>query len=282
MFADYHVHCEFSDDSVYPMRDVCADAVSLGLDEICFTDHVDYGVKPEVEEYRRNPSCAPVIDGQPHTNVDYPSYFASIDAVREEFAGKLTIRAGFELGTQSHTVELNHALVERYRGKIDFTICSIHQVGNKEFWTGEFQQGRTQAEYNMAYYEELLRVVENFDDYCVLGHMDLIKRYDPAGIYPFEKTRDIIAAILERVIADGRGIELNTSSFRYGLPDLQPCTEILKLYRELGGRILTIGSDSHKPEHLAAHLAEVRERLRELGYTEFCTYENMRPIFHAL
>ena len=65
MFADYHVHCEFSDDSVYPMVDVCADAVDLGLDELCFTDHVDYGIKPDVEEYRLDPSCARVQDGVP-------------------------------------------------------------------------------------------------------------------------------------------------------------------------------------------------------------------------
>ncbi|WP_415961411.1 hypothetical protein [Collinsella tanakaei] len=71
-------------------------------------------------------------------------------------------------------------------------------------------------------------------------------------------------------------------SFRYGLPDLQPCTQTLKLYRELGGRVITFGSDSRKPEHLGAHIPEVRERLRNLGFTEFCTYRHMQPVFHAL
>ncbi len=282
MLADYHVHCEFSDDSDYPMADVCADACELGLDEICFTDHVDYGIKPDVDEYRRDPSCAPVVDGQPITNVDYPAYFARIDQLRAEFDGRLAIKAGLELGVQSHRVDQNHALVEAWKDRLDFVICSIHEVGDLELWPGDFLRGRAQLEYNMAYYEELLRVVETFKDYSVLGHLDLIRRYDPAGELPFEKTRDVVAAILERVIADGRGIELNTSSFRYGLADLQPSCDVLRLYRDLGGRILTVGSDSHKPEHLAAHVEECHGRLRELGFTEFCTFDHMQPTFWPL
>ena len=94
--------------------------------------------------------------------------------------------------------------------------------------------------------------------------------------------RDVIAAILEQVIADGKGIELNTSSFRYGLPDLQPCTEILRLYLDLGGSVLTLGSDSHEPAHLAAHIGEVRERLRGVGYEHFCTFERFEPVWHEL
>lgn len=282
MFADFHVHCEFSDDSNYPIENVCRDAVAMGLNEICFTDHVDYGIKPDVPEYEQDHSLAHLENGQPVLNVDYPRYFAKLDELRERYDGTLVIRRGLELGTQSHTVDKNLKLIDTWGNQMDFAICSIHEVGDKEFWTGEFQEGRTQAEYNMAYYEEMLKVVETFKGYSVLGHLDLIKRYDPAGIYPFEGTRDITAAILKRVIADGKGIELNTSSWRYGLADLQPCTEILKLYLDLGGTILTLGSDSHKPEHLAAHMDEARERLRAIGYTEFCTFENWQPVFHKL
>ena len=82
--------------------------------------------------------------------------------------------------------------------------------------------------------------------------------------------------------ADGKGIELNTSSHRYGLPDLTPSRNILRLYHELGGRILTIGSDSHKPDHLGAYIDEGKAELRTLGFREFCTFERMQPIFHAL
>lgn len=290
MLADYHVHSEFSDDSDYPVDEVCRDAIRHNLDEICFTDHVDYGVKPDVPEYQANPASARMEDGHPVLNVDYGRYFPTVEAAQERYAelgegrneGGLSVKVGLELGVQSHTIAQNEALVKRWGSRMDFAILSIHQVGDQEFWTGEFQQGRTQREYNFAYYEEMLRVVERFSGYAVLGHLDLIKRYDPAGIYPFAGTRDITAAILERAIADGKGIEVNTSSFRYGLPDLQPSTEILRLYRDLGGRILTIGSDSHEERHLGAYISLVKKRLLALGYTEYCTYSRWEPEFHAL
>ena len=278
MLADYHVHSEFSDDSTYKVDAICKDAIRLNLAEICFTDHVDYGVKPDWDHKDE----ARIIEGEPVLNVDYERYVPPLDCARETYAAELTVRSGLELGVQSHTIAQNQALIERYADKLDFVILSIHQVGDKEFWTGEFQEGRTQQEYNDAYYEEMLRVVESFKGYSVLGHLDLIKRYDPAGVYPFEKSREVIAAILERVIADGKGIEVNTSSFRYGLADLQPCTEILKLYRDLGGKIITVGSDSHEPAHLGAYLRRVRRRLAALGYTEFATFDHRAPLFHPI
>lgn len=296
MLADYHVHSEFSDDSWYPIDDIRRDAIRKHIDELCFTDHVDYGIKPDTEELRRKGSSCTRMETNPEgieepvINVDYERYFPLLEEARERYAplgsgrdlGGLSVKIGLELGVQSHELARNSALVERYRNRMDFAILSIHQVGNKEFWTGEFQQGRTQEEYNLAYWEEMLRVVEGFTDYAVMGHLDLIKRHDPAGIFPFERTRDITAEILRRVIADGKGIEVNTSSFRYGLPDLQPCTEILELYRDLGGRIITIGSDSHKPEHLGAYISMVKKRLAALGYTEYCTFKRWEPVFHAL
>ena len=278
MLADFHVHSEFSDDSTYPVTDVCRDAIKRNLEEICFTDHVDYGVKPDSD----HPELAHLIDGIPSINVDYDRYFPTVEAMRERFADDLTVRCGLELGVQTHTIDCYERLLDRWGNHLDFAILSIHQVGDKEFWDGSFQEGRTQDEYNEAYYQELLAVVERFHGYSILGHLDLIKRYDPAGIYPFEKTRDITAAILERIIADGKGIEVNTSSFRYGLPDLQPCTEILELYRDLGGTIVTIGSDSHEPDHLGSYIAYVQRRLSALGFKAFCTFEGKEPHFHEL
>ncbi len=276
MFADYHVHTEFSDDSRYPMEDVIRDAVKMGMDEICITDHVDYGVKVDWDcgqeiQYRK---------GDPLANVDYPRYMEKIRALKEEYQGKITIRTGMEFGVQMHTIPEFEALFARY--PFDFIILSIHQVEDKEFWTQDFQRGRTQKEYNERYYQEMLDVVKAYKNYSVLGHLDLIKRYDEAGIYPFENVKPMIEEILKIVIVDGKGIELNTSFHRYGLSDSMPSREILKLYRELGGEIITIGSDSHKPEHLGAYIDEGHEILKSLGYKQFCTFENMKPIFHDL
>lgn len=276
MFADFHVHTEFSDDSVYPAEDVIRDAVRMEMDEICITDHVDYGVKEDWDSGRK----IEYRNGEPLTNVDYEKYTAELSRLREKYADKIMVRTGMEFGVQTHTIPKYEALFKRY--PLDFIILSIHQVEDKEFWTQDFQRGRTQKEYNERYYEEMLSVIRQYKDYSVLGHLDLIVRYDKEGIYPFEKLRPLIEEILKTVIADGRGIELNTSFHRYGLKDTTPSRDILKLYRELGGHIITIGSDSHKPEHLGAYIEESKELLKELGYRQFCTYEKMEPVFHKL
>lgn len=276
MFADYHVHTEFSDDSVYPMKTVIQDAIAMGMNEICLTDHVDYGVKIDWD-------CGKQIqyrNGEPLANVDYPRYMSEIDRMKRLYGNKICIKTGLEFGIQKHTIPDFQRLFERYA--FDFIILSIHQVENQGFWTQDFQRGRSQKEYQQRYYEEMLAVVRDYKDYSVLGHMDLIARYDLAGVYPFEKVRPVIEDILHIVIADGKGIEVNTSSHRYGLTDTMPSANILKLYRDMGGRIITIGSDSHKPEHLGAYIRETQALLKSLGYKQFCTFEHMRPIFHDL
>lgn len=276
MLADYHVHTEFSDDSDYPLLDVVRDAANMGLEELCLTDHVDYGVKVDWDSGLE----IPVRLGALMANVDYPKYIAAIEEARRLYGDKIRIKLGLEFGMQTHTIPQFEALFRRY--PFDFILLSVHQVEDKEFWTQDFQRGRTQREYNLRYYEELLELVRQYKNYSVLAHVDLITRYDKAGVYPFEELKPILTDILRQVIADGKGIELNTSYHRYGLPDATPARAILELYRDLGGRVLTIGSDSHKPEHLGAYISEGMALLKELGFREFCTFERMEPVFHSL
>lgn len=274
-YEDYHVHTAFSDDSVYEMEEVVKDAISKGMNEICFTDHVDYGIKLDWDEGKE----IEYRDGMPLANVDYPKYFEKIKELREKYP-QITLKQGMEFGMQVHTIDRYQKLYDRY--DFDFIILSCHQVEDKEFWTQDFQRGRTQRQYNERYYQEILDVITKYKDYSVLGHLDLIVRYDEKGVYPFEKLKQIITKILKQVIADGKGIEVNTSSHRYGLLDLQPSRAILKLYKELGGTIITIGSDSHKKEHLGAYIQDTKEELKKLGYTHYCTFDKMKPIYHEL
>lgn len=278
MLADYHVHTAYSDDSVYPLRQVALDALRLNLDEICFTEHVDYGVKPEWN----HPEQARFEDGRPITNCPYEAYLTELDDVRAELGDKISLHAGLELGVQTGTLAQNRELVHRLEGRLDFIICSIHQVDNLEFWNGTYQQGRTQDEIHHAYYEEMLAVVKAFDGYSVLGHLDLIRRYDPYGDYPFERVRDIVAEILRQVIERGHGIEVNTSGLRYGLNDFQPSRQILQLYRDLGGTVITVGSDSHAPEHLGSYLRLAYRELAELGFRDVWTFEGMQGTPHRI
>lgn len=261
MLSDYHVHTYFSDDSECPMEEIIQRAILLGLDEIAFTEHVDYGVKTD-------------------SNCNYENYFKELEEMKEKYRGKLSIKAGIEFGVQTHTIPLFQKDYEAY--PFDFIILSNHQVDNTEFWNYHYQEGKSQKEFQMAYYEAIYEVVQKYKNYSVLGHLDMIKRYDTYGEFPDSKIMDVVDKILRCVIAGGKGIEVNTSSFRYGLKDLTPSREILKRYLQLGGRILTIGSDTHKAEHLGAHIGEVRGILRSLGFKQFCTFENMKPIYWDL
>lgn len=261
MLADYHMHTNFSVDSTYEMEDAVKKAISLGINEICFTEHVDYGVN---------------ID----TNCDYRAYIKEFERCKEKYKNDITLKLGIEFGMQVNTIDEFQEDFNKY--DFDFVILSCHEVENKGFWNQTFQIGKTQQEYNERYYEEILKVIKKYNDYSVLGHLDMIKRYDKVGIYPFEKVKDIVTEILVHVIKNKKGIEINTSSARYGLEDLTPSREILKLYRELGGTIITIGSDTHEEEHVGHHIPNVRKELKKLGYKQFCTFEKMKPIFHDL
>lgn len=276
MLVDYHVHSEFSDDSIYPMEEVVCDAISKGLDEICFTDHVDYGVKVDWDSgeeivYRNN---------EPIANVDYPKYFEKIELLKKQYVDSIVIKTGLEFGIQQHTIDQYEKLFNKY--SFDFIILSVHQIQNLEFWTQEFQKNKTQEQYNLEYYEEIYNIIQKYKNYSVLGHMDLIARYDKQGIYPFKNIKPLVEKILKQVIMDNKGIEFNTSYVRYRLKDTTPSIDILKLYKELGGKIITIGSDSHKQEHLGFHIEEAKKILKELGFQYYCTYDKMNPIFHEL
>lgn len=276
MFSDYHVHSAFSDDSIYQMEAVIQDAIAMGLDEICFTDHVDYGIKDDWDSATeiRYRGIAPLA------NVDYPAYMEMIQEMRLKYNKEINIKMGLEFGIQMHTIPQFEKLFNRY--SFDFILLSIHQVEDKEFWTQDFQKGRTQDVYIRRYYEEMLNVVKCYKNYSVLAHMDLITRYDKNGNYPFEKISAIIEEILRIVIADGKGIEVNTSSHRYGLNDLTPSKDILMLYQKLGGKIITLGSDSHQKEDLGTYIMETKRVLLEMGFDMHCTYEKMKPIFHKI
>lgn len=276
MFCDYHTHTVFSDDSNYPMEECVKDAISLRIKEICFTDHVDYGVKYDLKDLKPEEVEGKVL------NVDFEKYFPEIERVKELYKDKISIKTGLEFGVQKHTIPQYEELFKKY--PFDFIIMSVHEIDNKELWNHSFQDGKTEAEYYSLYFENIYYLVQNFHNYSVLGHLDLLKRYDEKdGYNPFVENKEIITKILKYIIADGKGIELNTSTKKYHLDDLMPSRDILRLYLELGGEILTIGSDSHCKKDLTnSHIEELKQELREIGFKKFCTFEKMQPTFHEL
>ena len=261
MLADYHMHTSFSDDSSYPMQDCINRAIMLGFDEICFTEHIDYGFKNAF-------------------NCDVDAYYTAFKYYQKIFSDKIRIKFGIEFGAQAHHKDYFNKIFNSY--PFDFALLSFHQVEDKELWNQDFQSGKTQAEYYKIYYDEMMSTIKVFDGFSVLAHMDLLRRYDQYGEYPFENSREQIEEILKYLIAHEKGIEVNTSSFRYNLKDLTPSTPILKLYKELGGEIITIGSDSHRDFQVGDKVKEVREILKTIGYKYFTTFDKMKPEFHEL
>lgn len=287
MYADYHLHCEFSDDSNEPMENQVEQAIRLGLEEMCFTDHVDYGIKRDWDDPRGIEVRHAIEHGEEVeltlSNVNYPEYFKKLKEMKKKYGNQIVIRQGLEFGIQSITVEDYRKLYTKYEDELDFVLFSMHQVNNLEFWNQDFQRGKTQKEYNDEYYREIYKTMQMFKQYSCLAHLDLLARYDEAGIYPFENEKDVIAEILKQAIKDDKGIEVNTSSWHYGLKDTQPSRAILKLYKDLGGKIITVGSDAHKTEFLGDHIRDAYEILKnEIGFEEVCTFDHMKPSFHRI
>lgn len=256
MIADYHMHTSFSDDSQYPMEEEIKQAISLGLDEICFTEHTDYGI-PRFQ----------ICD-----DVEYRKEFERCKAI---YGNQIKLKFGMEFGMQTHSIPEFRKMFAR--NEFDFIILSCHQVDHKELWKQEYQTGKTQTEYNRGYYREIYNVMKEYKDYSVLGHLDAIKRYDRQGECPFEQVEDIIVDILKLAIKDGKGIEVNTSCFRYGLNDLTPARNIIQLYKELGGEIITVGSDSHAEDHVGCQIRYAYDELKKLGFDGFYVFNRMKP-----
>ncbi len=286
MYFDYHIHSEFSDDSNEPIEEQIKQAIKLGIEEICFSEHVDYGIKRDFDDSRGIETKVYHIDGKDIScilsNCNYPSYFKKLHEMKDKYSDKISIKQGLEFGVQSHTIDKYNSLFEKYKDELDFILFSMHQVNDKESWNQEAQYGKTQKEYNDEYYMEILKCIKVYKNYSVLAHLDMMARYDLNGPYPFRYEEEIIREILKTAINDNKGIEVNTSSSRYHLKDTTPSIEILKLYKELNGKIITVGSDSHKKEDLGSHIKEIYDLLKDLGFEYICTFDKMKPIYHKL
>lgn len=261
MFYDYHMHSNFSGDSTTDMEDMIKKSINLGLKEICFTDHVDYDIKDSIYE-----------------KINYDKYFEKIDFLKNKYNNEISIKKGIELGLQRQIIDTCKNDVLSY--PFDFVICSIHTIDRLELYFNEFFKGKTQLQSYEGYYNELYTVIKNFKNYCVLGHLDLIKRYGNfKDILDDTLFLDIIESILKQVIYDGKGIEINTSCYRYNLPDLTPSRRILKMYKDLGGEIITTGSDSHNTSQIAHKFDYIYPLLKDLGFNYISTFNKMKPKF---
>lgn len=272
--ADYHNHTSFSSDSDASPESMAQRAVSLGLKTLCITDHMDYLFPKQY---------APMS-----FVFDPDAYFAALQPLKEKYRGKLEIRIGIELGLRNEP-DVRPACIDYYKKltadyPFDFVIGSTHVLEHLDPYYPEYWESRSRADGLRAYFEAILEDVDDYDTFDVYGHLDYLVRYIPDGVrdYRFADYSGLIGAILKKLIESGRGIELNTAGYKYGLSFAHPRPEVLKLYRKLHGELLTIGSDAHAPEHLAYDFARAKELLRSLGYRYYTVYRGRKPEFVPL
>lgn len=265
--ADYHVHSDFSSDSTAPMEEMIERAIELGFERICFTDHMDYDF----------PEDSPLT-----FEFDPFAYHAKLNLLKEQYQGKIKILKGIELGLRPYLAERYHVLMNQY--DFDFAIGSTHLVGTMDPYHQSYWEEVSEEEGITNYFQSIIDNIHAFQDFDVYGHLDYVVRYAPSknANYSYEKYRIILDQVLSTIIKADKGIEINTSGYKYGLGQSHPKSDIIKRYLELGGTIITIGSDGHKPEHLAYDFASAREVLLSLGVDSYTIFEGRKPSFIKL
>lgn len=266
MLWDTHMHSQYSGDSDTPQDEMVKAAITKNLKGICFTDHLDIDYPGEPELFL----------------LDLPNYAASVAALREKYQETLPIRFGVELGLQPHLAALHSDILSQY--PFDFVIGSSHVVHGFDPYYPAFYEGRTEEACYLEYFESILENIDAFDGFDVYGHIDYVVRYGPNRNeqYSYEKYSDVIDEILKLLIAKGKGIEINTGGFKYGLGHPNPTEEIIARYREFGGEIITIGADAHKPEHVAYDFEKVPDILKTAGFSYYTVFKERKPEFIKL
>lgn len=267
--ADYHVHSHFSGDSKEKPENIIKYAMSKGLDTLCFTDHMDY-------EYWYEPAGM--------FEVDVPKYFEALLQLKEQYAGTFNVRIGIELGLRDEP-DLLESVRERYRTLVnehpfDFVIGSTHQMVYVDPVYPEFWENRTQREGMEMYFTSGLKNIKNNEFFDTYGHLDYLIRYangDKAQ-YNYRDYAELIEPMLRELIARGKALEINSKGLTpsYGTNAPNPGREVLMRYRELGGELITIGSDAHVADGVALYFDRVEELLKEIGFRYYAVFENRK------
>lgn len=293
MICDCHLHTLFSGDSETPVRDQLDRAIALGMKAVCITDHHDFDAPDEKGER------------DDRFLLDFPRYFPALQEIREAYRGRIDMGIGVELGLQMHARENTEEVMRLYGDQLDFIIGSNHFVDGYDVYypqwfamAGSPAPGvRIPSEEEIAavtpekeeeryrhFFEVSLKRVEAYDCFDSLGHLDFVVRYGPNKnrFYEFGRYEDIITAILEVLIRKDKALEVNTGGFKYKLGHPNPSEDILKRYRELGGKLLTVGSDAHVPGFVGYEFDRTAELLKSIGFREYALYRRRVPEFMPL
>lgn len=263
---DCHVHTKISHDGISSMDEYMKIANTLGVDEITFTEHYDIydGLKTllktlDVDKYKYE-------------------YFSHKDDK------KLKTNFGIEIGLQPDIFDQISSMVKEQ--PFDFIIGSSHITCKKDIAKDKsFFDNCTRKEAYLKYFKEVLQNIKLYNnEFDVYGHLDYVVRY---GGYSEKKIdinefSEVIDEILINLIRKDKGIEINTSGIRYGLGTPHPNIEIIKRYKELGGKIITLGSDAHNACDLASNFSEAFDILESANFSEIAVFHKRIPQFYKI
>ncbi len=259
---DYHMHSRVSFDGHDTGEALAKAAAAAGLKEICFTDHLDYDP----------------LGLMGNLTFNTEDYNAEYDHL--EIPG-LLIRRGMEFGmTVDNREQFKQDLQRR---PFDFVLGSIHFVDDLDVYYPPYWQGKTVFEAEQRFLQATLDCVRLHNDFDVLAHLTYIAKstsHPAPRPIPYAEHRDVIDEILRILVSKGKGLEINTSGVdRCGA--FLPSPDMFRRFRELGGEIITIGSDAHRCNRVGQYSFDACDILKDIfGYV--CTFENRKPVFHKL
>ncbi|MDR2132242.1 MAG: histidinol-phosphatase HisJ family protein [Clostridiales Family XIII bacterium] len=257
---DYHTHSSFSADSDEALETMLLRAISLGIKEYAVTDHCD-------PHYR---------NAEYDFELDLAAYAQELERLAAKYGAEIKTLKGIEIGIQHDVIEDRLAVIRAY--PFDFVIGSFHCAEGFEIYAPEYAN-RPAEELYRGFYGYMLQCLKLYKDYDVLGHFNVIDRY-AASIPADEVYRDLVEDIVRLLIADGKGIEINTSCFRYGMGErTTPTAEMLRLYARAGGEIMTVGSDAHRAADVGFMFDRAVHMAREAGMKYLATFENREVKF---
>lgn len=265
---DCHMHSSFSADSRTEMETMILKALSLGLKGICFTEHLD-------------PDYPPTPDHQTF-HLDLSGYGDRAAFLKQKYSRQITVNFGIEYGLQPHLKDNFDHYIRKF--PFDFVIGSSHVVHGYDPYYGSFFEGRLESDCYREYFESILENLKIFSDFDVYGHIDYIVRYGPSQNqnYSYRHYQDILDEILRTLVQKNIGIELNTGGYHYGLGEPNPCKDVIRRYRELGGEIITVGADAHSPEKIAFAFDRAAHVLKDCGFRYYTIFKERKPEFLQL
>ena len=241
-----HVHGYLSSDSVLDYRELCNKALQNEYRAIAFTEHFDL-VDSEILEYGI---------------ISLNKYFSLIDKLRVEFP-ELQIIRGVELGEPHRVGELSQRLFREQ--KPDYIIGSLHVTKRRVNVSVKIHKPMSDKEI-AGYYEENLEMVEQ-GGFDTLGHLGIYKRglVSPQKI-PKKTVFFYLDKIFTEIISKNICLEINNSGYKRNFNDLIPETEVLARYRDMGGELITIASDSHDLEQFDKFYKKTLDKIRQIGF----------------